>query len=163
VQVQHETARCTAAKAPLGHGKQHCPKTRAVLLAREVFQETRECGLGGEPLGNMPGGRAERRVASTYRGRKAKEWIISEQGHVSVLAPALALEQDLGTEEFQPRVRDAGRVPRIIEVAQEKTRKSQSVHERAHEERAGIGTESLGPCLDADGPVEPGSCAGGLI
>lgn len=107
VQIQHEAAWCIPAKSPFGHGEQHRPESRAVLVAREVFQEARERGLGGEPLGSPPRGRAERGVAPSPRDRNAKERIMAQQCGISVLAPPLALEQDLVTEEFQPRVRDA--------------------------------------------------------
>src|SRR5690625_1832233 len=52
VQIQHEAAWCIPAKSPFGHGEQDRPESRAVLIAREVFQEARERGLGGEPLGS---------------------------------------------------------------------------------------------------------------
>src|SRR5690606_37966164 len=154
VQIQHEAAWCIPAKSPFGHGEQDRPESRAVLIAREVFQEARERGLGGEPLGSPSRGRAERGVAPSPRDRNAKERIMAQQCGISVLAPPLALEQDLGAEEFQPRVRDARGVARIAQVAPQKTRESGPVHERAQEERAGISAEALGTRLDVNGTVE---------
>jgi len=144
--------------------QQGTAQDRPVLRGAQHPHQSRQRGLGGEPVGHgrilrqrlavLVRPRLQRGNPAALGNRQAEHGVVAQRIGIVLIAPALPQEQQRGGHELRQRMRDQLGVAVVDQTLDQPVDEPEPLHHLPQHHRPGLRRQPLGPRLDAQRPVE---------